>query len=296
LSQVKLYKDRNLQIIFCVTLMAVLGVSSITPAFPVIVEELHISKTDVGMLLIAFTLPGVILTPFMGILADRFGRKRMLVPCLFLFGLAGGACALSSEFNTLVMLRVLQGIGAAGLGSLNVTIIGDLYSRKRRAEAMGLNISVLSIGAASFPLIGGALATFAWNYPFFLPLAAIPVGILTLCSLHSPEPRNRQSLQEHLGSVWSHLKNIKVASAFAAGAIFFIILFGPFLTYFSLFLGISFNASPIIIGAILSSMSLTTALISSQLGRMVKIMSGTNLVKLGFAILALSLVFLPFMP
>jgi len=73
LSQPKLYKDRNLQIIFGVTLMAVLGVSSIIPAFPTIVEEFNISRTDVGMLIIAFTTPGVVLAPFIGILADRFG-------------------------------------------------------------------------------------------------------------------------------------------------------------------------------------------------------------------------------
>ena len=60
------YRDTNLQIIFGVTLMAVLGVSSITPAFPRIVKELNITPQAVGSLITAFTLPGVLLTAVLG--------------------------------------------------------------------------------------------------------------------------------------------------------------------------------------------------------------------------------------
>ena len=276
--------------------MAVLGVSSITPAFPRIVEELNISATEVGLLITAFTVPGVVLTPFIGILADRIGRKRILVPSLFLFGLAGGACALVTEFDTLIALRVVQGIGAAPLASLNLTILGDLFLGRRRVAAMGLNASVLNTGVAAYPLIGGALATFAWNYPFLLPLIAIPVGILVLRWLNNPEPRSRESLREYLSSAWHYLKDIKVASAFTAVVISFVILYGPYLTYFSLYLGTSFQAPPFIIGILLSSASLSSALVSSQLGRIVKLISIANLVKLGFVIQVVSLALLPFMP
>ncbi len=296
MSQVKLYKDRNLQILFGVTLMAVLGVSSITPAFPRIVDELQISRTDVGMLIVAFTLPGVVLAPFLGILGDRLGRKRILIPSLFLFGLAGGACALSQDFSILIVLRVLQGIGGTGLLSLSLAIIGDLFSGERRAEAMGLNASVLSVSTASYPLIGGALATFAWNYPFLLALAAIPIGFLVLQFLHNPEPRSNESLREYLTSIWSYLKNMRAISAFMAGIIGFTLLFGAYLTYFSLYLGNSFHASPFVIGSITASMSLTAALVASLLGRLTKIISVVNLINLGFTLCAIALVLLPFMP
>ncbi len=276
--------------------MAVLGVSSITPAFPQIVEELQISRTDVGMLIVAFTLPGVIITPFLGILADRFGRKRTLVPCLFLFGLAGGACAFSQDFNVLIGLRVLQGVGAAGLGALNMTILGDLFSGGRRAEAMGLNASVLSVGTTSYPLIGGALAMLAWNYPCLLALTGVPIGFLVLFFLRNPEPRSSGNLAAYLTGTWGYLKNIRTLSAFLAGVIGFILLYGGPLTYFTLYLGSSFGALPFIIGVIISSMSLTSALVATQLGRMAKITSVVNLVKLGFAICAIALALIPFMP
>jgi len=295
LAEVKVYKDRNLRVVFGVTLMSILAITSLSPAFPRIVEELNISKTDVGMLITAYTLPGIVLSLLLGVFADRFGRKRILVPSLFLFGLAGGACALTRDFNILLVLRVLQGIGGAGVSVLNWVILGDLFSGRQRAEAMGLNSTVLNIGSASYPTIGGALAVFAWNYPFLLPLVAIPVGVLVLCFLHNPEPRSRQGLREYLAGTWSSLKRIRVAGAFTAAIAVFILRHGAYHTYFSLFLGISLHLSPFIIGIIFSVSSLVTALVSSQLGRMVKVVSEAGLVKLGFVIYALGLGLLPFM-
>jgi ACDE family multidrug resistance protein len=291
-----LFKDRNFLIVQGVTLMAVLGVASISPALPKIVAEFNISAVEVGMLITAFTLPGVILNPFIGILADRVGRKRLLVPSLFLFGLAGGACALVTEFNTLIALRVVQGIGAASLGFLNLTILSDLFHGERRTAAIGLHASMLNVGVAAYPLIGGALATFAWNYPFLLPLVAIPIGFIILFGLNNPEPKNRESLRIYLGSALGYLRNIKVAGAFIAGVILFVIVYGPYQTYLSLYLADSFDTSSFIIGVILSSMAVTSALVSSQMGRIVKLISLPGLVKLGFVLQAVSLALLPFFP
>ncbi len=296
MTEVKLYRDPNLQIIFGVTLMAVLGVSSITPAFPKMAEEWGISNQAIGLLITAFTFPGVVLAPFIGILADRVGRRRILVPSLFLFGIAGGACALTCDFNTILVLRVFQGMGGAGVGALNTTIIGDLFSGQRRAEAMGLNASVLNIGVASYPAMGGALALLGCNYPFLLPLAAIPLGLIVLIYLRNPEPRNEQSLRNYLEGTWQYLRSLKVAGLFGAGVLTFIILYGTYLTYLPLLLGKSFYASTLIVGVILSSMSLTTALVSSQLGRLTRRFSETSLIKAAFPIYGLALVMIPLMP
>ena len=199
----KIYLDTNLQIVFGVTLMAVLGVASITPAFPRIIQELGVSSLGIGLLISVFTFPGVILTPILGVFADRYGRKRILVPSIFLFGIAGGACALARDFNILLILRFFQGVGAASLGSLNVTIIGDLYSGRERATAMGYNASVLSVGTAAYPAIGGALAMVAWYYPFVLPLLALPLGFVVLFSLKNPEPMIGQHLKDYFRTLVS---------------------------------------------------------------------------------------------
>lgn len=296
MSEGRLHRDRNLLIIFGVTLLAVMAVSSIAPALPAIVRDLGISKLQVGLLITAFTLPGVVLSPFLGVLADRFGRKRILVPSIFLFGVAGAACALTRDFNVLVVLRVFQGMGGAALGALNVTIIGDLYSGSRRTAAMGLNASVLSIGTASYPLIGGALASLGWYYPFYLPLVAIPMGLIVLTALRNPEPRNIEGFKDYLRGTWGYLKNLKVAALFAAGVLTFIILYGAILTYFALLLDESFHVSAFTIGLVMSVMALTTAIVSSQLGRMVRWFSEATLIKAAFAMYALALALIPLMP
>jgi ACDE family multidrug resistance protein len=194
----RVYKDHNLHVLWGVTLMAVLGTSSVTPAFPTIVRELGISSGQVGLLITFFTLPGILMTPLLGILSDRYGRKKILVPALLLFGIAGGACAFARDFDVLLALRFFQGIGAAALGTLNVTVIGDIYEGREHSSALGYNSSVLSVGTASYPAIGGLLATFGWFYPFALPFAAIPIAIVVLFSLHNPEPRNDDRLRDYL--------------------------------------------------------------------------------------------------
>jgi ACDE family multidrug resistance protein len=291
-----LYQDKNLLVIFGVTLMAVLGVSSITPAFPTMAHELGVTGGQIGLLITFFTLPGAILAPLMGILADHYGRKKILVPSLFLFAIAGTACTFISDFNLLLVMRAIQGIGAASLGSINTTIIGDLYSGRKRVEAMGLNASVLSIGVASYPAIGGAMALLGWNYPFLLSIIALPIGIMALALLKNPEPTTSQGIKEYLSGTWSYLKNIRVAGLFSAGMLSFIILYGAYLTYFTLLMGESFGASSLIIGIIMSAASLSNAVIASQLGRINKRFSLSTIIKLAFTIYALGLTLIPFMP
>src|SRR6056297_3660165 len=174
-QSIPLRRDKNLYIIFGITLMAVMGVASITPAFPGIIKAFDISKTQVAYLITVFTLPGIFMAPVMGILADRFGRKIIIIPSLFVFALAGFACTFATSFVTLLILRFFQGVGMSSLGMLNTTMIGDLYSGNKRSSAMGYVSGVLSIGTATYPAIGGFLADIAWNIPFLLPLLAIPV-------------------------------------------------------------------------------------------------------------------------
>jgi ACDE family multidrug resistance protein len=144
----KVYRDRNLNIVFLVTLMAVMGVSAITPAFPGVVSELGIDRSEIGLLITVFTLPGVVLTLILEIVADRLGRKRVLAPSLLVFGLFGGACMFARDIDTLLFLRFLQGIGAGALGSMNVTLIGDLFKGGDCVAAMGYNSAILSVGTA----------------------------------------------------------------------------------------------------------------------------------------------------
>ncbi len=288
-----LLKDSNLYIIFMVTLLAVMGVASITPAFPAMIKFFHITSKQVGWLIVVFTLPGIALTPIMGVLADRLGRKAILIPSLFVFGLAGFACTFMRTFESLLILRFIQGIGAATLGSLNITLIGDLYTGPRRATAMGYNASVLSIGTAAYPAIGGAIAMFGWFYPFVLPLLAIPAGIIVILGLKNPEPQRGVELKAYLKSAWKNINQQSVWGLFIANIVVFIMLYGALLTYFPLLLEKELNANSLNIGLAMSAMSFSTAVVSSQLGRLRKKFESKSLLFASFVFYAVALFFIP---
>jgi predicted MFS family arabinose efflux permease len=293
---VTLLRDRNLHVVFGVTLMAVLGVSSIAPALPQVARAFDLSAQQVGLLITVFTLPGVILTPLTGLLADRYGRRRILAPSLLLFALGGGACALATSASQLMVLRLVQGIGGAALGSLNATVLGDLYQGRQRAAAMGYNSSVLSIGTASYPALGGGLAEFGWRWPFLLPLLALPVAAAVWFCLRYPQPVRRQPLREYFDAVGRSLRRRAVAGLFAVSTLTFILLYGGMLTYLPVLMDERFGLSPGRIGIFLTTSSLTTALVSTQLGRLSERCGEGRLIRIAFGLYALALALVPFLP
>ncbi|MBD1933517.1 MULTISPECIES: MFS transporter [Cyanophyceae] len=289
-----LLKDKNLLIIFAISLIAVLGVSSVTPAFPNLAKALNVAPENIGLLVTAFTLPTLLLGPIIGVLADRIGRKKIIVPSLLLFGIAGTACAFVRDFNLLLLFRLLQGIGAASLLSLSVTLIGDLYAGERRTAAMGYSASVSSIGTASYPTIGGALATIGWYYPFMLPVVAIPIALVVLFALKNPEPKGERNLREYLINARGILKNRQLAGLFIASAANFVLLYGAYVTYLPQLINDTFKAQPSTIGVILSSISVAIAFTSSQLGRLARRFRETTLIRASFVFYAIALFIVPF--
>src|SRR5690625_5804165 len=113
-------------------------------------------------------------------------------------------------------------MGSASLGALNLTLIGDLYSGNDLATAMGYNGSVLSVGAAAYPAIGGAIAILGWFYPFYLALLAIPVGIFALLSLEAVSLQNKSSLNLYFNQIGSALKSGHVIGLFVSMFLTFI--------------------------------------------------------------------------
>ncbi len=291
--ETKLFFNKNLQIIYLVTLIAVLGVTSITPALPMMARQFNINSTHVGFIVIAMTLPGIFLTPLFGILADRYGRKKVLVPSLFIFGFSGFACFFAPSFEVLFVFRFFQGIGAASLGSLNVTLIGDLFKGKERITAMGYNASILSIATASYPFIGGLAASFGWRYVFILPLLAIPVAFVVLYKLDNPEPQNVQTLKQYLSNTAISLKNRNAVILFALSIITFTILYGTYVTYLPVYLDEVFTAKPYTIGLVMTFMSLVTAAVSSQLGKITDKFGEKAALIFSFCMYALGLLIIP---
>ncbi|GAB4325241.1 MAG: MFS transporter [Bacteroidales bacterium] len=289
----KLWRHPDLVIIYSITLIAVMGVASITPAFPAVIGYFGIDPSEIAWLITVFTLPGIFLTPFLGLLADRIGRKKVLIPSLILFAIAGSACAFTTSYRTLLILRFFQGVGAASVGSLNLTLIGDLFSKPDRAAAMGYNASVLSLGTALYPALGGLLTLLGWNFPFLFPLLAIPVAFGVWYNLTEPDLEEAGSMTEQFKLVRKALLLPNVIWLFFLSLATFIILYGAVLTVFPVYLSERFQTSGVQIGIIMSVMSVGTALASTRLGLLTRKFSSRLMILAGFAIYFLSILSFP---
>lgn len=291
-----LLKETNLHLIFGVTLMVIMGVSSVTPAFPRMMRELDLTAASLALTITLFTLPGVLLTPVVGIMADRFGRKRILVPALFLFAVAGTACGLTTDYPIFLFFRFIQGIGAAALGVLNMTLIGDLYQGRARATAMGYAASVLSLGLCIYPALGGMLAMSSWSYPFLLPILALPLGIAVIFKLDNPEPETRQTMGEYARAILVLVKRKKTLGLMASGVCFFLIIYGPYVTFMPVFLDRELKAVARTIGLVLAVGPLVSAVVSAQLGRLAKRFSEPRLLATGFLFYIAAVGLVPIVP
>ena len=273
--------------------MAVLGVSTITPVLPHVAGIFRKSPQSAALLIVFFTLPSALLTPVLGVLGDRVGRKKVLVPSLIVFALAGVACGFARDFEVLLALRFLQGAGAGALGAINVTLVGDLYRGVDRAAAMGYNASVLSVGTGIYPALGGALAIFGWFYPFFLPVLALPVAVAVLLVLDNPEPEVEGSLSQYVSQTVRAVWRPEVLTLFVTSVVTFVLIYGSFLAFYPFMLEDVFQASPIFIGAVMSATSVATAVVSFWLGDLARRFGPRSLVKAGFALYVISMATIP---
>jgi MFS transporter, ACDE family, multidrug resistance protein len=109
-------------------------------------------------------------------------------------------------------------------------------------------------------------------------------------SLHNPEPRNDDQLRDYFGSVWENLHDREVFGLICASLLTFIVLFGPQISYLPILMNARFDAPSYVIGAVLSGASLTTALTSTQLGRLTGRFSEKRLLKVAFVLYAIALI------
>jgi predicted MFS family arabinose efflux permease len=289
-------RDPGLWLLFSVTVVAVGNVSSVAPSFPRMAEALGVSRVAVGWVVTAYALPGIVSAPIAGVLADRVGRKRVLVPTLVVFGLAGGACALVQSFPLLLALRVVQGAMAAPLVGLAVTMIGDRYNGAMRAAAVGYNASALNVGTALYPAVGGALAAIAWFWPFALPLLALPVAGAVAWRLEVPSLRRAQTLSGYFAIARDRLADRRVVGLLGVNLGVFVLLFGAFITYIPELLDARFGSPSTVAGIVLAAASVSSGLVATQMGRLSMAVAPRRLIQLSLLIDGTALVLMPLAP
>lgn len=144
-------------------LLPSLGTSIANVALPTIAHAFGVGSRDAQWVVIAYLLSVTTLVIVMGKLGDAFGRRRLLLTGIGLFGLSSIAAMLSTELWHVVALRGLQGVGAAAMMALTMAAVGDMVPKERMGSAMGLLATVSAVGTALGPSIGGAvLSVLSW--------------------------------------------------------------------------------------------------------------------------------------
>ena len=135
-----------------------------------------------------------------------------------------------------------------------------------------------------------------WHYPFLLPIVAIPLGILVLTLLQSPEPVKSLGINDYLRGTWKFLSDRQLIAFFMIGIVAVVILYGAFLTYYPLFMAEFFDLSPFAIGIIFSVGSIAMTLSSSQVGWLNKKFPLSTLLIIAFGVYIVGTVMVPFIP
>jgi DHA2 family multidrug resistance protein len=158
------------------TFMAVLDATIVNVGLPKIMASFGVGIDKIEWVLTAYMLALAVMLPTSGWLADRFGYKRMYFLGLMIFTLGSALCGLSNDENTLIMSRVIQGLGAGIIMPLGMAIVSREFPPHQRGMALGF-WAISAAASVSFgPLIGGYLVdNFSWQLIFDVNL---PIGLI----------------------------------------------------------------------------------------------------------------------
>ncbi|HEX4691647.1 MAG TPA: MFS transporter [Solirubrobacteraceae bacterium] len=163
-------------------------------ALPSIRAELGGSLESLEWTVNSYTLAFAVFLLGGAALGDRFGRKRMFAAGLTLFTASSALAALAPSIDALVAARALQGLGAAIVLPLTLTLLNEAVAPERRGAALGIWAGVSGLGVALGPLVGGAIVEgISWHWIFWLNvpvgLALIPLAMRMLTESHGPNSR-----------------------------------------------------------------------------------------------------------
>jgi len=197
------------------------SIDTYLPSFHAIGESLQATPLEVQQTLSAYLLPFAVMTLWHGAISDAFGRRRVILAALVLFGIASAGCVFATRIEHLWLLRGLQGISAGAGIVISRAIVRDLFDGPPAQRLMSHITMMFALAPAVAPVIGGWLQTlFGWRSVFaFLVLMTAVLGFA--CWRLLPEtlpPARRQSLHAgYLGrTYWKVLSSPPFLFACAA--------------------------------------------------------------------------------
>lgn len=179
-------------------------------AIPAIVDDLGITSTEVQWVQESYTLVFAALLLVFGSLADRFGRRRMLLIGVVVFAGSSVLASLASDGGALILARLAQGVGGAMILPTTLSIINATFRGRERGIAFAVWGSTIGGMAAVGPLLGGWLTTaFSWRWAFGIN---IPLGVLIIIGVALTVAETRSDRTERIDGVGALLSVVTMGS------------------------------------------------------------------------------------
>jgi MFS transporter, DHA2 family, multidrug resistance protein len=176
-----------------------LDATILSVALPTLGQSLDASTGQLQWFVAAYTLVFAAALVPGGMLGDRYGRKRMLLLSLVVFGAASIACALAPSAEALIAARALLGLGGALMLPTVLGLLPVLFDERERARAIGAITAAVMLGYPIGPLLGGWMLTkFDWSWVF---LINVPVVALALVAVSALLPESRSGTRQRIDLV-----------------------------------------------------------------------------------------------
>ncbi|NMK61327.1 multidrug efflux MFS transporter NorA [Staphylococcus capitis] len=221
-----------------------LGIGLVIPVLPVYLKDLGLKGSDLGVLVAAFALSQMVISPFGGTLADKLGKKLIICIGLVLFSISEFMFAAGQTFTILMISRVLGGF-SAGMVMPGVTgMIADISKGADKAKNFGYMSAIINSGFILGPGFGGFLAEISHRLPFYFAgsLGAIAFT-MSLVLIHNPKKETTDGFHQYQPELFTKI-NWKVI--ITPVILTLVLAFGlsSFETLFSLYTSEKANYSP----------------------------------------------------
>lgn len=185
-----------------VLLLVGLDLTILNVAVPVIGSDLDASAGQLQWIINSYTVVLAALLLPVGQLGDRYGRKRLLLAGLVVFGIASLLCAFAATPAFLILGRALLGMGAAFLNTLGLAVLVTVFPAGERPRAIGIQAAAVSAGMPLGPIVGGFLLEhFRWGSVFLLNLPLVLIAFVALAVLVRESRSDRPVRVDVIGGV-----------------------------------------------------------------------------------------------
>ncbi len=158
------------------TLVANINISSVNVALPYMRGNLGASVEEITWVVTGYMMANVLVMPVVALLSSRFGRKRLYLFCIILFTVSSMVCGIAWNLGSLIVFRIIQGLGGGALVPIAQAILRETFPREEQGTAMGIYGLGIILGPSLGPTLGGWITdSYSWRWVFY---CNVPVGII----------------------------------------------------------------------------------------------------------------------